>query len=98
MGGMSEIPGSGSLGGRIRRLMACPVLVAGDEVGAGRADRRCLWAWPPLHWRQHAFGGLCEFLTERWDSGSHGTKERRRLAAVADAAYHGNVMFEGSSH
>src|SRR5918994_4045306 len=98
MGGMSEIPGGGSLGGRIRRRTACSVLVVGGEVRAGRADPRCLWAWPPLHRREYAFGCLSEFLAECWDSGSHGTKERRGLPAIADAANHGNVMLERSSH
>jgi hypothetical protein len=42
MGGMSEVTSGGSLGGRIRRLTACSMPVVGDEVGAGRADHRCL--------------------------------------------------------
>src|SRR4029453_13389487 len=70
----------------------------GGKVRAGPADRRCLWGGPPLHRCQYAFGGLAEFLAECWDSRGHGTKQRRGLAAVADAANHGNVMLERSSH
>src|SRR5919106_3427965 len=98
MGGMGQIPGGGSLGGRIRRLTACSVLVLVDEVGARRADPRCLCAWPPLHGRAHAFGRLSEFLTERWDSRSHGTKERRGLPVVPEPTNHGNVMLERPGH
>jgi hypothetical protein len=71
VGGMSEVASGGSLGSRIRRLVAGPLPVAGDKLGPRRTDLGPACGRPPLRRPEHTLGRWSKFLAERRYPGRH---------------------------